>query len=370
MLNPDRPRIRALIVDTSAFARRMAAQAVAAQPDMEVVGQASSGAAALQQLANARPDVVVLDLEMAGADGFETLRHLKRGAPDVPVLVFSSGAGRGVGATADALLAGADDCVLKPEAATEVASAWAESQEELATKLRAIAERARRVAARRSRTGSMPPSRAPQVLEPVRAVVVGTSAGGPEALAQILPRLPEKFPAPVLVVQHMPGGFTTALAKRLDEKCSLPVAEARHGQRVEPGRVVLAPGEFHMHLSKQHESISVLLDKGPLEHGCRPSVDALFRSAARVYGPNLLALVLTGMGSDGLEGARAVREAGGHVWIQDEESSAVWGMAGAVSRAGLALRTLTLPSVAHALGAVVAHGLSNLPFAALHGEGS
>lgn len=352
------PKLRALIVDDSLVARRMVAQVVTAQPDMEVAGQAESGSAALERVALDAPDVVILDLEMPGMHGIETLKALKKLHPSLPVLIFSSQTSKGAHATVDALLSGADDYALKPSTDGSAASNWEQGQRDLLLKLRSVAARADNMAQARARSGIQASLRVGLgTLDSIKAVVIGTSVGGPEALAVMLPRLRAPSALPWFVVQHMPAGFTAALAQRLDGRCRLSVSEARHGQRVEPGTVLLAPGDFHMKLSGEHGPVSVLLDRWPLENGCRPSVNPLFRSAARVYGPGLLALVMTGMGSDGLDGARAVRDAGGHVWIQDEASATDWGMAGAISRAGLAERTIPLSALANSLEAAIAHGL-------------
>jgi len=354
------PRIRALIVDDSATVRRMVSQALTSQPDMEVVALAESGQSALERLSSTAPDVVVLDLDMPGMDGLETLRELKRRDPSLPVLIFSAQTRRGANATVDALLAGADDYALKPSGASAGGMTWAKSQDELSAKVRAIGGRRQREQAAVAEQAAATPriSQTPRL--PVQAIVIGTSLGGPEALAVLLPRFRADLRVPLFVVQHMPMGFTSALAKRLGEKCKLRVLEAQTGQAVLPGTVFLAPGDFHMQVSHRHQGPAILLDKGPLLNGCRPSVDPLFRSAAEVYGSGLLALVLTGMGADGVEGARAVQQHHGHVWIQDEESSVSWGMAGAVSRAGLARRTLPLSGVASAVEAALQLGLPQI----------
>jgi len=373
------PRIRALIVDDSALARHMVSQALAAQPDMEVVALAATGVVALEKVERHAPDVVVLDLEMPGMDGIETLRRIKKTNPGLPVLIFSSQTKRGAGATLDALLAGADDYALKPDGFADSGSSWAACQLELATKLRALSVRARRSqvhVAGASGRFERPPSAtsgrfevpANARSEPVTAITIGTSIGGPEALAVVLPRLRADLSVPLFVVQHMPEHFTGALAKRLSERSKLRIVEAQHGQLAEPGCVFLAPGDSHMQLSRRHEKVAILLDKGPLENGCRPSVDPLFRSAAKVYGNGLLAIVLTGMGSDGLHGAEQVKEAGGCVWVQDSESSAVWGMAGAIARAGLARRTVPLQSMAAVIEAALQHGVGGVWPVARKGE--
>ena len=352
-------RIRVLIVDDSAVVRRLVAQALGMQPDMEVTGCVESGRAALESVAGDRPDAVVLDLEMPGMDGFETLRELKRRHAALPVLVFSSHSSQGASATVDALLAGADEYATKPANLTAGSSPWVTIQTELALKLRAVTRRARRLELARTVTHvSEPPaiSLRPAVAR-VRAIVIGTSSGGPEALAALLPRFSNSLRVPLLIVQHMPRSFTAALAARLNDKSRLRVVEAYHAQVIEPGVAYLAPGDRHMQVGNRGGKVSVQLDEGPLENGCRPSVDPLFRSAAEVYGVGLLAVVLTGIGSDGLEGARKVAANGGQTWVQDESSSAVWGMPGAVSRAGLARRTYSLDALACAIEAVVADGL-------------
>jgi len=352
------PRIRVLIVDDSATARRLISQALSAQPDMVVMGFAENGRAALEQVSADLPDAVVLDLEMPEMDGITALRELKRRHATLPVLVFSSQTQRGAGATVDALLAGADDYALKPASSSLNGVSWQTTQVELAAKLRAVTNRARRATPKPKEPPaplSLRPSLSPRV--PVKAVAIGTSVGGPEALAVLLPRFSAELAVPLLIVQHMPANFTAALAKRLNDKSRLRVVEASHGQTVEPGVAYLAPGDYHLRVSRQHGAVRLLLDQGPLENGCRPSVDPLFRSASEVYGASLLALVLTGMGSDGVEGARSVAGLGGHVWIQDQESAMIWGMAGAIARAGLARRTCSLLSMAGAVEAAVAAGL-------------
>jgi two-component system, chemotaxis family, protein-glutamate methylesterase/glutaminase len=358
MSTPSTSRIRVLVVDDSAVARRLVSQALSAQPDMEVIGFAENGRVALERVAEDLPDAVVLDLEMPEMDGIAALRELKLRHAQLPVLVFSSRTQRGAGATVDALLAGADDYALKPSSTSATSASWATAQVELTEKLRAVTSTARRLASRTNVSApplSMRPLLSPRV--PLKAVVIGTSAGGPEALSVILPRLPADLRVPLLIVQHMPASFTAALAKRLSEKSRLRVVEARPGLPVEPGVAYLAPGDFHLRVSRRHGAVMLLLDQGPLEHGCRPAVDPLFRSAAGVYGPTLLALVLTGMGSDGVEGARKIGEAGGHVWVQDQQSSMIWGMAGAVASAGLARRTLPLSAMAGAVELAIGAGL-------------
>ena len=361
MNSPVTKRLRVLVVDDSAIVRRLVAQALSLQPDMEVTGCAESGLAALERVASDRPDAVVLDLDMPVMNGLEALRELKKRYGDLPVLVLSAHTSEGSQGAIDALLAGADDYATKPANLAPGSTQWLAVHTELALKLRSITRRARRIELARTVPiiSERPPvsGNSSLVRTRVRAVAIGTSSGGPEALAVLLPRFSAALKVPLLIVQHMPRSFTAALAARLHAKSALRVTEAEHGQVVEPGVAFLAPGDRHMQVSNRMGRISLLLDEGPLENGCRPSVDPLFRSAAETYGAGLLAVVLTGIGSDGLEGARRVAANGGHIWVQDRESSAVWGMPGAISRAGLARRTCTLNSMASAIEAAIADGL-------------
>ncbi len=178
-----------------------------------------------------------------------------------------------------------------------------------------------------------------------RVVVIGVSTGGPAALGAILPRIPASFPLPIIVVQHMPALFTRLLAERLNATCQLPVEEASQGRRVEPGKILIAPGDFHMKVASRGSVLQVFLDQSPLQNSCRPAVDALFTSIAELYGGAVLAVVLTGMGQDGLRGVELLKAQGAWVLVQDEASSVVWGMPGAVANAGLADRVLPLDDV-------------------------
>ena len=357
-MEPNERRIRVLVVDDSATARRLVSQLLSAEPDIEVSGFAENGRLALERVAVERPDAVVLDLEMPEMGGLEALRELKRLHEGLPVLVFSSHTQPGATATIDALLAGADEYAMKPNLSAGVAASWFDTQRELSAKLRTLAQRASRAATPPVSGGGVPESLRPAAVRaPVRAIAIGISSGGPEALAVLLPRLPDNLKVPLFIVQHMPRNFTAALAKRLNEKSKLRVVEAKHGDVAQPGVAYLAPGDQHLLLARQRGKAVMLLDHGPLENGCRPSVDPLFRSAADVYGASLLAVVMTGIGSDGVDGARHVAAAGGHIWIQDRESSAVWGMPGAVMQAGLATRTCDLAALAPCLEIAVTRGL-------------
>lgn len=326
--------IRVLVVDDSVVVRRVVARALDADPDFELAGSAADGRAALAKLDRLRPDVIVLDLEMPVMDGFETLRHL--GARGIPVVVFSYLSAAGATATFDALALGATDFVLKPTSAQGLGLAEDVIATELLPRLRAVAA---------PKTTAQPPRpRAPATrAAAVRAVVIVVSTGGPNALAQLVTDLPPKFPVPILIVQHMPSVFTAQLAERLDRIGPHPVHEGVDGQVVQAGHIYVAPGGHHMAVVRSGGDVCISLNDGPPENSCRPAGDVLFRSAADVYGSGLLALVMTGMGCDGLRGAEAVKAAGGVVLAQDGATSVVNGMPKAVE--AVAVASIPLPDL-------------------------
>ncbi len=343
-----------LIVDDSAPIRILLTEALRTDPAVTVVGTAANGELALLAVRTQRPDVIILDLEMPVMDGMEFLAQVRRIAPRLPVIVFSSFSSHGAEVTLKALWAGASDYVTKPrtqgvEQAREAVAAA------LLPRIRAIAGREReRAGSSRAKTSPpVPPSpkreaeRAPaRTRQRARAVFVAASTGGPRALAEMLRGLPADLPVPVVIVQHMPAMFTGYLAHGLRSQCALEVSEAWPGARLEPGQVWIAPGDRHLPVRLWTRGLEAQLDQGPHENGCRPSADPLFRSAAQAFGHAALAVVLTGMGQDGLAGARAVRDAGGTVIAQDEASSVIWGMPGSIARAGLAERVLPLDAIA------------------------
>jgi len=342
--------IRVLVVDDAATARRLVIQALAADPALEVVGTAVNGRQALERLPVLRPDVVILDLEMPVLDGFATLAELRRLQPRLPVVIFSSQSARGAAATLDALALGANDYVTKPRGGSYEAS-LRHAREALVPLLhglcgpRAVAAVAPGDAA--AAAAGTAPGRRPTPGPPgrVRVVAIASSTGGPNALATVLPALPEDLPVPVLVVQHMPPLFTAHLAERLGVRSALPVAEAVAGERLLPGTVRIAPGDWHMVVEREAAAIRIGLHQGPPRNSCRPSADELLDSVAEVFGPGALVVMLTGMGHDGRSGCGRVVGRGGRVIAQDEESSAVWGMPGAVVRAGLAEAVLPLGEI-------------------------
>jgi len=335
-------------------------------PAMELCGVAQDGVECLEAAARLRPDVLVLDLEMPRLNGLEVLDRLRDENPGLPVIMCSSYTERGARSTLEALARGAADYVMKPSEQRDLVLALQSLAQQLLPKIAALAKRRERrdgggkaVAAQSAKAGQAQE----RAYAPIEVVVIGLSTGGPSALEQMLPRLPQDFPVPVLIVQHMPKLFTGALAERLDRCCALRVTEAYGNAAILPGTIWLAPGDSHMEVAERRMGLVIeggnseggnsqgraarvrLHRQEPLNH-CRPSVDYLFHSAARLYGSGVLALMMTGMGADGLDGARAVHEAGGIVLAQDETTSAVWGMPGRVAESGIASAVLPLAAIA------------------------
>ena len=343
--------VRVMIVDDSAVIRGFVSQWIGAEAGFAVAGTAGNGQEALDLLDSLNPDVVILDLDMPVLDGLATLPRLLSRRPELSVLVVSTLTLRNAEISLECLARGAVDYIPKPETRRELAGSLAFRQE-LGFKLRGLAPRHRRIPPGSThRERPAPPAALPPALARPRAIGIGASTGGPNALARILLGLgPVSRRLPILVVQHMPELFTRVFAEQLRTKTGLHVAEAEDGERLRPGRVYLAPGARHMGLSDGAEVPPAirLHDSAPVHH-CRPAVDLLFADLARVFGSATLGLVLTGMGSDGTEGARAIVRAGGAIFVQDETSSTVWGMPGSIAKAGLARRILPLGELATAV---------------------
>jgi two-component system chemotaxis response regulator CheB len=343
-------KTRVLLVDDSAIVRKVVSEGLIASGTMDVVGTAPNGKVALEKLEFLAPDIVLLDLEMPVLGGIETLKALRKRFKSLPVVVFSTITERGAQATLDALSAGANDYMCKPSGPGNLQASVNMIRDVLAPKLRALALRAQLGRGASPAPAKVqappPPLSALPSSAPIDAIAIGCSVGGPQALDVLIPALPKDLGVPVFIVQHMPAIFTTALASRLAGSSQVRVVEATDGMAIAPGTVYLAAGEHHLLVTRSGPSLVLTLDRGPAENGCRPAVDPLFRSAAAIYGSRLLSLVLTGMGMDGTLGAADVRRAGGRVWAQDEASSAIWGMAGSVVRAGLAEKVCRLSSLA------------------------
>ncbi|MXG87931.1 chemotaxis-specific protein-glutamate methyltransferase CheB [Nocardioides flavescens] len=351
--------IRVLVVDDSVVIRRLVSDVLAADPAIEVVGTAVNGRAAQAKAQQLRPDLITMDIEMPEMNGIEAVRALRASGSRVPIIMFSTLTERGAAATLDALSAGASDYVTKPANVGSVGRSMEQVREALIPRIKSLVPRPAGPAGRRTTPEAgrhLPAAAAPaapvRLREPAtpppaghRLLVIGSSTGGPEALTTLLGALPP-LPVPVAIVQHMPPLFTRQFASRLDRMCPFPVREAEAGQVMAPGTVTIAPGDFHLTVVARGTDLMTKLDQGPAENFCRPAVDVLFRSAASLLGAQTLGLVLTGMGHDGRDGSRALVSAGASVLAQDEASSVVWGMPGAVARAGLAEQLLPVPALA------------------------
>lgn len=336
------PRIRVLVVDDSVVIRRVVADVLSADPDVEVAS-AATGRIALAKLTQAAYDLVILDVEMPEMDGLETLAAIRKTHPRLPVVMFSALTERGATATLDALALGATDYFAKPGGPGGLDESRRVLREELLPAIKQLCPQG--AAKPLIAVATSMPSSTTGTGGPVTAVVIASSTGGPNALRDVFAALPADLPVPILIVQHMPPMFTKMLAERLTAASRVPVEEATHGAVVRCGRAVIAPGDYHMTICRDLATVRVFLNRDAAENSCRPAADPLFRSAVKVYGGGVLAVVLTGMGSDGLRGCEAVRAAGGQVLAQDEATSVVWGMPGAVARAGLADRLLPLALV-------------------------
>lgn len=350
--------IRVLVVDDSALVRRLVSSALREAPDLEVVDVARDGVEAVEKVDELRPDAVVLDIEMPRLDGLGALDAIRERHRRLPVIMFSTLTERGASATLEALSRGASDYVTKPSNTGQVADGIAAVRDQLVPRIRALVGM-RSLTPSVGGTAGAPRVRPPQARRTARVpqvLLVGCSTGGPDALARLVPRLPADLGVPVLVVQHMPPVFTTMLAQRLDAAAALAVREARDGEPVRAGEVLIAPGDHHLRVVATAGTVRVALDQGPQENFCRPAVDVLFRSAAAVYGDRALATVLTGMGQDGLAGSEALVAAGGRVLVQDETTSVVWGMPGAVASAGLAEEVVPLERLAGRITAAIRPG--------------
>lgn len=347
------PKIRVLIVDDSVVIRRMVSDVLAGEPDIEVAGAAADGRIALQKIEQVNPDIVTMDVEMPVMDGLETLKELRKTHRRLPVIMFSTMTERGASATIDALALGAVDYVTKPANVGSAAAALEKIRTELIPKIRAHVPQATGFVPRSTPTPVTQTTRTPLFMPASRpastrieVVAIGTSTGGPNALSELLPLLPGNFPVPLVIVQHMPPLFTRFLAERLAGKSQIHVMEAENKQELLSGNAYIAPGDFHMMVERNKDGVRIRTHQEHPENSCRPAVDVLFRSVAEVYQRDTLAVIMTGMGQDGLRGCERIREAGGQILAQDAASSVVWGMPGFVVKAGLADAVLPLEQLA------------------------
>lgn len=341
-------RVRVLVVDDSALMRKLISQILARDSDIEVVGTAMDGAFGLKKIEDLRPDVVTLDLEMPRMDGMEMLRQITRKSR-VPVIIVSALSTEGAMATFKALAFGAFDFVAKPR---DAASAHMdEIAEDLIAKIKAAAKsKSRSVQTlvlperpKSSKAGSRPRR------EPTKIVAIGVSTGGPNALQYLLAKLPGDFAGSIIIVQHMPEGFTHMFAKRLDESCAIDVKEAQSGDLLVAGRVLICPGNRHIKVRRMPLGSTIVLTDDPRVNGHRPSADVLFRSLAHEFASRAVGVLMTGMGEDGAAGLGLVKHAGGLTIAQSEESCVVFGMPKAAIERGFAMRVVALDALAGAL---------------------
>lgn len=340
-------KVRVLVVDDSALMRKLIPQILARDHDIEVVGTAMDGAFGLKKIHDLKPDVVTLDLEMPRMDGMETLRQIMRQSR-VPVIVVSSYSTEGATATFKALALGAFDFVAKPH---DAASAHMEQiATDLISKIK-VASKAKRLAGPRVELERVTPSRKPSRprMDATKIVAIGISTGGPNALQYLLSQMPADFPGSIVVVQHMPEGFTELFARRLDESCALEVKEAQSGDVLTAGRVLICPGDRHIKVRRMALAHTVVLSDEPRANGHRPSVDVLFRSMATEFGSHGIGVLMTGMGDDGADGMRLIKQAGGMTIAQSEESCVVFGMPKAAIERGFAMRVVPLDALAEVL---------------------
>jgi two-component system chemotaxis response regulator CheB len=339
---------RVLVVDDSAFMRRLTSQIIEASGEFAIAGTARNGYDALKQIYLLEPDIVTLDVDMPELDGLSALGYIMSETPR-PVVMLSAGTtNTGHEATLRALELGAVDFVLKPSGS--ISLDLAVISERLLDALRA-AKVANPVGLKmlpRPRLDTAPPDGA-MPPRATRVVVIASSTGGPRALAAIVPQLTRSMPSAVLMVQHMPAGFTKSMARRLDAVSPLRIDEAQDGEPVVNGRGYVAPGGLHMTVTNDGSGPIISLVDTPPVWGVRPAADMLFKSAAAVFGPSSLAVVLTGMGRDGADGTRVIREAGGRALVQDRESATIWGMPAATMQHAGADRVAPLSEIGRAI---------------------
>lgn len=344
--------IRVMIVDDSAAIRMVLEKTLKRNPGIEVVGFAANGELALQSLPVCNPDIIILDIEMPVMDGLTALPLLLKKKPGVKILICSTLSERGADVSIKALSLGAADYILKPSGpeairqSTDFHDGLIRMVLGIGGALLQAAAMARPAAqVRKLEAGSFRP----------KIVMIGSSTGGPAALTEFLRGL-NNLPVPIVIAQHMPKTFTTMLAKHIEQTLGIVCHEGMEGEIVSPGAVYIAPGGYHMRLKRKGNGVMVALDEGPMEHFCRPAVDPLFRSGVEAYGPDALAIVLTGMGVDGLAGCQDVVKAGGRVIAQDQASSIVWGMPGAVANAGLCSMIGPVSGIAETVSGIFKNG--------------
>jgi two-component system chemotaxis response regulator CheB len=339
--------VKVMIVDDSAFMRFTLAQQLGEHAEIMVVGTASNGREALKLIPKLEPDVVTLDVEMPHMDGLTTLRHIMADFPR-PVIMFSSLTKEGAAETIQALMLGAVDFISKPPNRVDTRAVMNEMTTKIihASRAKVKCVSAQSLIRHTASSTGLPAKKLYAYQKNTPVILIGSSTGGPGALSEIVPSLPANFPSPVLIVQHMPAGFTHSLSERLNSISQLNVKEAEPGDSLMVGRVLLAPGGFHMTIDENEQ---IALNQKPTVHGVRPAVDVTLTSLIQRYGKNIIAVILTGMGSDGTHGAALLHSDGGYVIAEHESTCVVWGMPRSVVEAGAANAVLPRPQIVSAL---------------------
>ena len=370
--------IKVLIVDDSVVFRKILQDALSKTSGIRVVGTANNGKKGIEKIKELKPDLVILDVEMPEMDGLQTLDEIRRQRLKVGVIMFSSLTSKGAQTTLEALSKGAFDFVPKPTGTGAFSESVKRIKEELIPKIKAFAvsrhqrrrpirrpvapvrplinRRTKETSLKQDLDKSTSNKKTVESITKTRQVIrsflrpevvaIGVSTGGPNALNEVIPKFPKNFPVPILLVQHMPPVFTAQLAKRLNDKSQLNVIEAKAGDVIKAGTVYIAPGDYHMEVGTNGVSKIIKLNQKPPVNSCRPAVDVTFKSVANVYGGRVVAVIMTGMGQDGFEGCKVLKQKGAVIIAQDRETSVVWGMPKFVTEAGLADKVCPLDRIA------------------------
>ena len=361
--------IQAMVVDDSAIVRGLISRMLNSDPDITVVASVANGEMAISSLKRTPVDVVILDIEMPVMDGLTALPLLLEIDKDLKVLMASTLTNRNADISIRALTMGAADYVPKPTSSREIGGKG-DFQRELLEKVKTLGDARRKRAGRvkvEATTGKTPfksamPSssdiklRAPGRTRP-SVLAIGSSTGGPQALFKVLGGLPKDFQLPIVITQHMPPTFTSILSEHIEKASKRPCNEGKDGTVIPPGSIYIAPGDYHMTVEKDGANKVLRLNQGPKENFCRPAVDPMLRSMSQAYGPNILTVILTGMGSDGTKGGQTIVDNGGTLIAQDEESSVVWGMPGSVATAGLCSVVVPIDDIASKIVSFASRGI-------------